>query len=290
MCRLGLVLSVVLVSACSKGQVSQGDQSMPTGVVRAAPADAAKGAGPAVSAPMLAYAYQYDLETAAAQVSDLLARHETRCVAAGPTVCQVTASNIRQAGRDKVEGLLALRATPAWIAGFRDGLAPEVKKLGGRIASAKTDTEDLTRQIVDTEAAIRAKTTLRDRLQAVLANRPGKLSELLEVETALAQVQGEIDAGQSNLAVMRTRVQTSALTINYRARGAFAPEGVAAPLGKALNDVVSITVLTLAGMVRVIAWFLPWGVVLGVGGWIYRRHGKAFVKAPPAQAPPSDQP
>ena len=88
------------------------------------------------------------------------------------------------------------------------------------------ESEDLTRQIVDTEAAVRARTALRDRLQAILATRPGKLSDLLEVEKELARVQGELDATQSELAVMRTRVVTSLLTITYSSGASLmAPRG-----------------------------------------------------------------
>ena len=64
-----------------------------------------------------------------------------------------------------------------------------------RITSTNTTTEDLTRSIVDTDAANRARTVLRDRLERLLAERPGDLSEIMQLLTEIARVQGEIDAG-----------------------------------------------------------------------------------------------
>ena len=73
----------------------------------------------------------------------------------------------------------------------------------------------VTRVIVDTEATLRAKRALRDRLQQLLATRPGSLADLLGVERELARVQGEIDSSEPNLASTRTRVAMSAVTIEY---------------------------------------------------------------------------
>ena len=221
--------------------------------------------------PMLAYSYTYGIEAPPKSIRLLVARHEAACVAAGPTVCQMTSANVQEIGEDQIRGSLQLRATPGWLKRFREGLASEAREEGGRLVQSNVSSEDLSRQIVDTEAALRAKSTLRDRLQALLAGRPGKLSELLELERELARVQGEIDATQSQLAVMRARVAMSELTISYASAGVLAPQGAFSPIGDALSDVAGIIAGTLAFMIRLVAVLFIWVLLIGGLLWVFRK-------------------
>ncbi|WP_310539199.1 DUF4349 domain-containing protein [Phenylobacterium sp.] len=240
-----------------------------------APAQAKGGAAPQaplpVSIPMLAYSYDYAISAPPKAIRALVSRHEAACANAGAAVCQVVGSSVSEAGEDRVSGNLTLRATPAWLKGFREGLGAEAKANGGRLVRAAVESEDLSRQIVDSEAALRARTTLRDRLQGLLASRPGKLSELLEVERELARVQGEIDATQSELTMMRGRVATSQIKLTYESGSVLAPEGAWSPVGRALGDVADILAGTLAAMIRTVAVLAPWALVVGGLLWLFRR-------------------
>lgn len=240
-----------------------------------APADAKGGAPeqkPApVSVPMLAYSYDYAISAPPKAIRTLVSRHEASCAAAGAAVCQVVGSSVSEAGEDRVSANLTLKATPAWLKRFREGLGAEAKANGGRLVRAAVESEDLSRQIVDSEAILRARTTLRDRLQDLLASRPGKLSELLEVERELARVQGEIDATQSELTMMRGRVATSEIKLTYESGGVLAPEGAWSPVGRAFGDVADILAGTIAVMVRGVAALGPWILVIGGLLWVFRR-------------------
>jgi hypothetical protein len=200
----------------------------------------------------------------------------------------VTSSTVRDVGPGVVTGELALRAAPTWLAKFRAGLAADAKAAGGRVTSTQVGSEDLSRQIVDTEAALRAKTTLRDRLQGLLASHPGSLSDLLDVERELANVQGEIDATQSELAMMQARVATSEVTIQYASSGGVASRGVWSPLAEALGDFFGLLAGTLGVMVRLAAVLTPWLLVLGGGYWLFSRRFPvlAFWRRRPKTPPP----
>lgn len=280
---LVLASSLFLLAACSKPATPASDAA-PEALMRApASAQAAKppvadavaaapaAPRPAVTIPMLAYRYGYTLEAPARSIRALVGKHEAACQAAGAALCQLTGAQVTEVGQDRVRGELALKAAPAWLKTFRAVLDGEAKAAGGRVVTSSVSSEDLSRQIVDTDAALRARTTLRDRLQALLASRPGKLSELLEVETQLAQVQGEIDATQSELAEMRGRVATSELKLTYESTGVLAPQGVLAPLGSAFSDFLGIVVKVAAALVRITAYLLPLALIAGLGFWFYRR-------------------
>jgi len=271
-----------LLAGCQEGSRQYADEAVDVALMEAAPpADAAASAPTAatssaapVVAPSIAYAYRFGLELPAEAATRLMAKHEQACTAAGPSACQVIGSNSSRVGRDSVEARLEMRATPAYVARFRAALDGEAKGVGGRVAEQAVESEDLTRQLVDTEARMRAMETLRDRLQQLLATRSGPLEQLLQVERELARVQGELDATRSALAVMRTRVQTSRLDVTYSAAGQLAPDSAARPVVDALNSASYAFMSSLGVLILFIASVLP---VLMVGApliwllWRWRR-------------------
>ena len=255
-----------------------------TAPAKAAAAKATPAAAPA--APLLAYAYRFAIEAPAQGVSAMAQRHEQECVAAGPQLCQVIRSDVGSQDGE-ITGSLQLRAVPSWIAGFRGRLEREVGDAKGRVVSQKVEAEDLTRSIVDTGAALRAKALLRDRLEKLLAGRPGKLADVLELEKTVAQVQGEIDATQSELAAMQARVQMSDLTLIYRTKGGALDPRATRTLGAAFGGFFDHAVGVTAALVTLVSYLLPLAAV-GALGWAIltwiRRRQRPTSPPPAAQA------
>lgn len=223
-----------------------------------APAPAAT---PALAMPQLAYSYSAEIEASAEAASVLVARHEAACRAAGAAVCQVTAMSVASDGG--VRARLGLRAQPEWLQGFRGRLAADAKAVGGRVLKSNAVSEDLSRQLVDTEAALRAKTLLAQRLEGLLANRQGKLSDLMEVEKQLSDTQGEIDAARSELAMMRARVATSEMTVDYTA-----PALLGAVWAPATQAVKGATLVFASGVGMLISLAAAIGPFALLGGLI----------------------
>ena len=174
----------------------------------------------------------------------------------------------------KLHGRLRLAARRTDVAAHLHGrhLEAQADEAGGRIiAENVTNAEDLTRQIVDTEARLRAQTALRDRLQELLRSRPGRLADLLEVERELARVQGELDATQSNLAVMRTRVAMSELTLSYRSAPRPVGSDTFEPLRNAFANFLGIIVGGFAAIITIIAGLIPFAVVVVPLVWLALR-------------------
>jgi hypothetical protein len=236
----------------------------------------------------LAYSYAMGLEIPSERLAGVMDRHVQACQAAGPRVCQLIGSNRTGDPESYMEGYVSLRGEPGWLNAFKSGMAQEADAAGGRIISETTNSEDLTRQIVDTEARLRAQTALRDRLQQLLRSRPGRLADLLEVERELARVQGEIDAVQSALAVMRTRVAMSELNLTYRSAPRPVGSDTFEPLRQAFANFLGIIVGGFAAIITLIAVLIPFAIVLVPLGWLLlrwrkRRGGRFFRRE---QAPP----
>jgi len=292
-----VAVSAAALSACGQASEYTADEASEV-MMEAAPAeDAAASAGepggsgaaetvPATAA-RIAYAYQYTLSVPTERALSLMARHEQSCIEAGPAVCQVLGATSSRYGQDSLSARLELRATPAWIAGFRSGVGDQAEEAGGRAASSSTESEDLTRQLTDTEARLNALTTLRDRLQQLLATRSGPLEQLLQVERELARVQGELDATRSALETMRTRVATSRLTVNYESAGQLAPDSAWRPVSDALSNALTAFTSTLGALILIIAGLLPVALLavpvvwLGLK-WRARRRAKAAGAKPTA--------
>ncbi|MGE3143873.1 MAG: DUF4349 domain-containing protein [Hyphomonadaceae bacterium] len=241
----------------------------------------------------LAYAYSMGLEVPAGRLIGLMDAHANACRAAGPRLCQLIGASREGDPEASLYGQLSLRGEPAWLQRFMAGISSDTENAGGKIKSQGTTTEDLTRSIIDTQAALRAKTALRDRVQRILESRPGRLADLLEAERELARVQGEIDATQSELAAMRTRVSMSALTIAYQS----APRPLASdtfePLARALAGFLGTMTQGLAMIITLIAALIPWALLAAAIAWIAlwlrkRRGGRLLPrKQPPAPPPPA---
>ena len=228
-------------------------------------------AGPQVpdaQVPQLAYAYAYTIETPTDEVAALAGLHEQACVQAGPQRCQVIGSSTQAYGEDQRMATLEIRAEAGWLTAFRNGLAQDAEAADGRIADTSTISEDLTRALIDTEAHLRAKTALRDRLQTMLATRDGNLQTVLEVERELARVQGEIDAATSTLEVMQARVAMSRLTVTYQSRGVLTPDDATAPVSDALNNALGLFMMGLAAIVTILAFALPFALAIVPIAWL----------------------
>ncbi|MBU6371158.1 MAG: DUF4349 domain-containing protein [Alphaproteobacteria bacterium] len=254
-----------------------------------APADAAAAPAAEAGAPalppgalLLAYDYTAEIEAPGRQIRPLMDAHVAACRAAGSARCMVLGSSVQSESDDDVTAMLTLRAEPKWLEAFRAGLAAQAKAANGRIISTSVSAEDLTREIVDVEARLRAQKTLRDRLQQLLRERPGKLSDLLETERELARVQGEIDSAQSQLAVMRQRVDMSKLDIAYRSSPVIVTRNTFDPVTNAGSRFLGRVGESVADVITFVAYAAPWALVLGPAIWFGARWWRRRRLKPPS--------
>lgn len=247
------------------------------------------GGGQPAGQRLIAYTYNYGFKVPATAMQGLLDAHKKQCEDAGPSKCYVVNSSISGLGEDQSYGQMTLRGSADWVKTFRAGMIDGLKPFNAVLDSNSDSAEDLTVNIVDSEARLRSLKTMRDRLEQLLRDRPGKLGDLLEIEREFARVQGEIDSSESILAQMKLRVAMSVMTLNYTASFPPGSESVWRPVGDAFGSFEGSFAGASAGIIRFIAEMLPvvifGGLVIFAVVAALRWRGKRPKK--PVVAPPS---
>ncbi len=282
---IALALVATTVTACQKTEtrapedgappVASADAAAPAGAevsdATRSPGDAMpvrpESRGLSLDLPSLAYTYDFSLEAPAESIPDMMRRHEQMCVESGPSQCQVLGSDLKSEGRDEARGRLDLRATQAWVRMFRPALAADARDAGGELRGAGADTEDLTQSVADTDAALKSKIAVRDRLREML-KRPGKLDDVMEVSAQLERVQAEIDAAQSSLTQLNTRVEAARVSVDYASITPIAPESAFRPFKGASTAFVKTFMGVLASLTWIAAVALPFVIIFGPVVWM----------------------
>lgn len=224
------------------------------------------------SQSFLAYRYNYGFQLPLKSVAATAKAHADMCLKAGPSICQVLNSSTSSHNADHVSARLSLRAEPGWLETFKVDMQSSVESAKGKMISSNVSAEDLTRQILDTDARLKAQTTLRDRLQSLLATRNAELKDLLALERELARVQGQIESATTTLNVLRKRVSMSVVDINYQSQSVAVSQNALSPIGHALKNFVRQFAYGLSNVIEFFAGVLPWLIFVIIPGlWILRR-------------------
>lgn len=135
----------------------------------------------------------------------------------------------------------------------------------GFARSRSETSDDVTEAYVDLEARISNKKTLEQRIIAMLEERPGKLTDLMEIERELSRVREEIERMEGRMRVLAD--QTSLATIKLRVSEQATYEPPAAPtMGDRItmswgNSIGSIRAIGASIVVTAVA-LIPWAVIL----------------------------
>lgn len=222
------------------------------------------GASPIPAAmPKLAYAYGLSFRLPADDVGKLMRRHANLCEQQGPQSCRIIGMDRSgDAEAEDVSGTLQLAVAANHARAVSALLEDEAADLGAEQTATAIGSEEVSKTIVDTEARIRTREDLRDRLTEVLRTRKGSVAELVEAERQVAAVNEEIDQARSWLAETTGRVTFSRMDIAYAAKpavvsGFLAPiAGAVGSLGTVLGYVIAALLLlaTILGPIAGVVW------------------------------------
>jgi DNA-binding transcriptional regulator YhcF (GntR family) len=227
------------------------------------------GPPPAAAAPMIARTVSLtvrvqDVEQSRAAVEALLARHRGYA-------SQMNASSAVGSARVFTA---SLRIPAAELA----AALQELRGLG-HVENESQSGDEVTQQHQDLVARLKNSRETEARLQAILQQQSGRISDVLEVEQEIARVRGEIESMEAEQAGLEHRVDFASVEIalaeQYKAEFR-APDSVGAQLRNAFVTGLGNARDAVLGIVLFAEEYGPallvWCVVLGLPGWwMWRR-------------------
>jgi Domain of unknown function (DUF4349) len=275
---------VFLLAACAKSPDGGTNTALREMAVSGSPvaADAASRgeamadptAAPSIpqSEPQIAYSYTYGYRIAAGAIDAVQAKHVALCDKLGKTRCRI--GNMRRSSSDGefTEAALTLFVDAKIARVFGNELDKAVAAEGGENSDRGIQAEDLSKQIIDTDARIKAKQALADRLLALIQNKSGSVADLVAAERAFADAQEELDAARSSIADLRGRVALSQIEISYASRNP-SGSGFMRPVREAFASAGQGLGSSLGALVTFIVVAFPWVLLLSALLWLKRRMG-----------------
>jgi hypothetical protein len=217
------------------------------------------------SIAQIAYTFSYQMSVPRDRGAELMSRHELTCAAAGAGYCQVVSAQADWTAREP-GGRLDLRGQPEWINQFRATLALDAQNAGGRLDTAATEGENVTRDIDRAHTGAQTTGSLADRIRDLQRQRGGTMAQRLEVERQLAELQQQYDEQQIALRELNDRVQSARLVLDYREGGVMAVDSPTRPVAGALKDAFGLSMSMLAVLITVGSVMLP---VVAIGGVVW---------------------
>ena len=159
----------------------------------------------------------------------------------------------------------------------------------GKVESVTVEAEDVGEEFVDLTARTTNAKRLEERLLALLANRTGKLEEVVNVERELARVREEIERIDGRLRYLKTRVAMSTLTISVHEPVTILPPRVGpGVMNEAFRQSWRNFVEFVAALVASLGWLVPLSTITAAIYMAWRRFGRRRpVALPPAPASPA---
>jgi len=169
-----------------------------------------------------------------------------------------------QGGRDQLRSAsLELKVPSERFDDALAGLSPI-----GKVESVNVSAEDVGEEYVDVAARVENAHRLEARIIDLLANRTGKLQDVLSVEHELARVREEIERYEGRMRYLKTRASVSTLTIAVHERApVIVPVAGDGPIFMAFRQAWENFIGVVAGFVASLGILIPLGALVFVA-WL----------------------
>ena len=219
-----------------------------------------------LSMPRIAYVYGYVFRLPTEALAGAQERHLELCRQLGPFRCRVVSLQRGEREGEAVAASLNLEVAAGIASEFGRRLADISSDAGAEMVDRTIAAEDITRQMIDTEARARTRETLIRRLTGLLEARSGNIEQAVEAERAINAAQEELEAARAWLAEMRGRVAMTKVEIGYQSSDPIADRS-RSPIGDAFAQVGAVSVASLASLIVIAGTLLPW-LVFGGLAWL----------------------
>jgi uncharacterized protein DUF4349 len=178
-------------------------------------------------------------------------------------------SSTTQSGRGQVPAAtLQIRMPAGRFEDAVDGLRPI-----GKVESVNVTAQDVGEEFVDVQARMANDHRLEARLIELVAQRTGKLSDVLAVEQELARVREELERYEGRLRYLQSRAAVSTLSLTVHMPIPVVDEGSPGVMGEAVRDSWRNCVAVVALLIQALGVIIPLAVC-AVAVWLVVRRWK----------------
>lgn len=275
--RSWATLALLLLAACGRPQTMKRtanekldvyDVATPPAAMEPSPPGIT--AAPVPRGPQIAYAYTFGYTLDDTAIAPAQAKATALCARLGQRRCLVVKSDLTRNPDAGGSGSLSVLIDARLATRFGTELDRIAAAAGGEAAQRHVEAEDVTKQIVDTDARVRAKQALADRLLAIIRTSNGRVGDLVAAEKSYAEVQEELDAARSLQAELRQRVAMSRIDITY---GSVRSEGTWGPVTRAFDGLTGSFASSIGAAITFVVVAIPWALLLAGVIWLLRRIG-----------------
>ncbi len=242
----------------------------------AQPAPGAPDSPTVMSGPRIAYSYTVTYAFDRPTVAEVQGQQLALCRRLGSIRCLIVKSTLNAPGPDDhIVTDEAVLLVDARLAGEVNRRLDALAVAGGATtANRQVEAADVTRQVIDTDARVRAKQALATRLLAIVRSGKGNVGELVQAERAYATTQEELDAARGEQAHLAQRVAMSRVTISYAfddSPGRHSP--VRASFATAGDTLAASLAALITATVAGLPWIMAGTVVLALVRRVRRKRG-----------------
>jgi Domain of unknown function (DUF4349) len=141
----------------------------------------------------------------------------------------------------------------------------------GQVRSEAITTEDITRAYADLEIRLAIKEATVARLRGLLANRTGKLSDVLDVERELARAVTELEQMKGERRFDDQQVATSTINASLYQSSASNAVSLTGPIGDAFRRSLEVLGTSVSTIIYLVVFLVPWVLLATVLWWTVRR-------------------
>lgn len=128
----------------------------------------------------------------------------------------------------------------------------------GTVKHEGVSTQDITKEYADLAVRVAVKQDAVTRLRSILNSRPGKLSDVLDVERELSRAVTEFEQLKGEQRYYDERVAVSTVSVNLTEPGTLARPGIMSTITEALRRSTEVLTTSVAMLIYVVTFLIPW--------------------------------
>lgn len=264
--RIGiLIIGLVAVAlvGCSKKENTSHDLKT-FDVTEASSSDRGPPSIGPTAAPGVAFSYKYDFSLADEKISAVQEAHAAKCEALGVVRCRITGLNYTIGDNDTVTADLQVKLGPDIARGFGREASATVTQAGGRLSHTEFSGEDTA---PSTDVATSSQSNAAMRIAAIerqLEAKGPRDAERAQLQAQLDALRSQGEQAASTLADNRSKLAATPMTFFYYGKGGISGFAGQNPLFEAGRSFVASLVTMITVVLQLLAYLLPWLLLLGV--------------------------